>query len=86
LALLKRLLGALAIRHIDHGTHELIEIAGSVEDGMTDNVNVPDLFFRVNDPVVQFEIRFVADGFLEPFPDRRLIVWMNSMKEFFESR
>src|SRR5260370_10778808 len=86
LALLKRLFGTLALRYIDHGTHELFEIAGSVEDRMTDDVNVPDPFFRMNDPVVQFEIRFVADGFLEPFPERRLIVRMNSLKEFLESR
>src|SRR5258707_14578664 len=46
LALLKRLLGALALRYIDHGTHELVEIAGFVEDRMTDDMNVPDPFFR----------------------------------------
>src|ERR1700690_1748919 len=86
LVLLKRLLGALALRYIDYGTYELIEIAGSVEDRMTDGVNVPDPFFRMNDPVVHFEIRFVADGFLGPFHGCRLIVRMNSMKEFFESR
>src|ERR1700693_3221930 len=82
----KRFLGTLAFRYIDHGTHELAEIAGSVEDRMTDDVNVPDPFFRMNDPVVQFEIRFVADGFLEPFLGRRLIVRMKVTKEVFESR
>src|SRR5271154_3133344 len=77
LTLLKRLLGTFALRYIDHGTHELAEIAESVEDRVTDDVNVPDPFFRMNDPVVQFEIRFVAHGFLEPFPGRGLIVRMN---------
>src|SRR5258708_12287094 len=76
----------LTLGYIDHGTNELTEIAGSIEDRMTDRVNVPDPFFRMNDPIVQFEIRFVADGLVEPFPARRLIVRMNSMKEFFESR
>ena len=57
LALLKRLLRGLALRYIDDGTQELTEIAGSVEDRMADDVNVPDPFFRMNDPVVQFEIR-----------------------------
>src|ERR1700693_4291227 len=85
-ALLKRLLGAFALRYIDYGAHELAEITEQVEDRMTDDVNVTDPFFRMNDAVVQFEICFVTDGFLEPFPDRRLIVRMNSMKEFFESR
>ena len=68
LALLKRLLGALALRYIDNGTYELIEIAGSVEDRMTDDIYVPDPFFRMHDSVVQFEIRFVTDGFIEPVP------------------
>jgi hypothetical protein len=86
LALLKRALGALALRYIDHGTHELIEIAGSVEDCMTDDVNVPDPFFWMYDSVIQLEIRFVANGFIEPFHERRLIVWMDSVDEFFESR
>jgi hypothetical protein len=86
LALSKCFLGTLALRYIDHGAHELAEIAGSVEHRVTYGVNVPDPFFRMNDPVIQFKIGFVADGFLEPFPDRRLIVWVNSMKEFLESR
>src|SRR5258708_33937354 len=53
---------------------------------MTDGANVPGPFFRMNDPIVQFEIRFVTDGFVEPFPDRPLIIRMNSVEEFFESR
>src|SRR5215831_15749941 len=40
----------------------------------------------MNDPVVPFEIRFVADGFLGSLPARRLIVRMKSLKEFLESR
>src|SRR5215472_4367450 len=53
---------------------------------MADCVNVPDPFFRMNDPVVPFEIRFVADDFLGFCPARRLIVRMKSLKEFLESR
>ena len=48
---------------------------------MTDGVNVPDPFFRMNEPIAQFEIRFVANGFVEPFPQSRLIVRMNSEEE-----
>src|SRR5689334_23761003 len=84
LALLKRLLGALALRYIDHGTEELIEIAASVEDRMTDDMNVPNPFFRMHDSVVQFEISFFTDGFIESFPEYRLIVRMNPVDEFFE--
>src|SRR6266403_1291012 len=50
---------------------------------MAYNVNVPDAFVRMNDSVVQFEIRLVVDGFLEPFPGPGLIVQMNSLKECF---
>jgi len=53
---------------------------------MTDGVNIPAPFFRMNEPVVQVEIRFVTDGFVEPFPACRLIVRMNSMEKFFEPR
>jgi hypothetical protein len=53
---------------------------------MADGVNVPVPFFRMNDSIVQLEIRFVADGFVEPFPEHRLIVRMNSVEEFFKSR
>ena len=85
LALLKSLLGVLAIRYIDHGAYKLIEIAGSVEDRMTDNMNVPDPSFRMHDSVVKFEIRFFTDGFIEPLPEHRLIVGMNPLDEVFES-
>src|SRR5262249_13229703 len=60
--------------YIDHGGYELSEIAGSVKDRTADGVDVPDPFLPVNDPVVHFEICFVADGPLEPSPARRLIV------------
>src|SRR5215510_12636002 len=40
----------------------------------------------MNDPVVPFEIRFVADDLLGLCPVRRLIVRMESLKEFLESR
>ena len=70
----------LTLGYIDHGTHELTEIAGSVEDRMAYDMNDPDPFVRMNDSVVQFDIRLVADSFLEPFPARGLIVWVNSLK------
>src|ERR1700742_4182693 len=86
LALLKPLFGPLALGYIDHGAYKFIQIAGSVEDRMTDNMNVPDPSFRMHNAVVHFKIRFVANGLIEPFPDHRLIARMNPMGEFFESR
>jgi hypothetical protein len=50
------------------------------------SITVPDSFVRMNDSVIHFKIRLVADRFLEPFPARGLIVWVNFLKEFFESR
>jgi len=86
LALTQLLLGALALGDVDHRTDEFMQIAGSGEDRMAYDVNVPVSFARMNDSVIQFQIRLVADRFLEPFPARGLIVWVNFLKEFFESR
>ena len=53
---------------------------------MAQDVMVSNHFVRMNESEPEFEIRLVADGFLKAFPDRGLIVWMNSLKYFFESR
>src|SRR5260370_20491004 len=58
-------LGRLALGDIDHSTHDLNELARSVEDYMAYAMNVPDPFVRMNDSVVQVEIHLVADGFLD---------------------
>src|SRR5215467_283426 len=76
----------LTLRYIDHGTHELSQIVRSIKDRTTDCVNVPDSFFRMNDSVVPFEIRFVAYGFFKLFPARRLIIRMKSLKQFLDWR
>jgi hypothetical protein len=64
------LLRTLSLGDIDHGTYELTEIAGSVEDRVAYNVNVSDPFVRMKDSVPEFEIRLVVDGSLPPFPAR----------------
>src|SRR5208283_1479584 len=84
--LLKFLLGTLTLGYINHGTHEFNQVAGWAENRVAHDVDVPDSPLWVIETVVLFEIRLFADGFLEPFPARRLIVGMNSLKEFFESR
>src|SRR5258707_347417 len=80
------LLRPLALGDVDHRTDEFMQIAGSVEDRTAYDVNVPDSFVRMNDSVIQFKIRLVADRALEPFPGRGLIIWVNFLKEFFASR
>src|SRR6267154_2867548 len=82
--LLKLLLRTLTLGYIDHGPHELVEIAGLVEYRMAQAVNVPDPFVGMDDSVPKLEICLVADGSLPPFPARGLIVGMNTLKEFFK--
>src|SRR5258708_38058389 len=53
---------------------------------MAYDVNVPDPFVGMDDSILKFEIRLVAGGSFPPFPARGLIVWMNMLEEFFESR
>jgi hypothetical protein len=84
--LLELLFRTLALGDVDHRPHELTEIARAVEDRMAYDVNVPDPFVRMNESVLKFEIRLVADGFLVLFADRSLVVWMKTLKEGFESR
>ena len=69
---------------VDHSAHKFNEMAGRAQNRMTYDVNVPDPFVRMNYSVLKFEVHLVADGFLEVFPVRRPIIWMNSLDEFFE--
>src|ERR1700676_2846625 len=80
------LLCSFALSEIDHSTHDLNELARSVEDYMAYAMNVPDPFVRMNDSVVQFEIHLVADGFLDFLPATALIVRINPLHDFFKWR
>ena len=53
---------------------------------MTDRVDVPDSTARVNNSVVRFEVRFVANRAFEQFPDPDLVLRIKAFKECFESR
>src|SRR6266581_3978428 len=74
--LLQGRLRTLALGDIDYSTHEFTQVPGWVEDRVAYNMNVPEAFVRMNDSVVQLEIRLVVDGFLESFPGPGLIVQM----------
>jgi len=84
--LLELLFRPLALSDVNNGTHEFNELAGSVEDRMAYNVNVPYAYVRMNDSVVQFEIGLSWMAFSNRSLGPSLIVQMNSLKEFFESR
>src|SRR6202022_3545241 len=47
----------LALGDVDHGTHELNEIAGWAENRVTYYVDISDLAAGMNDSVVQLEVR-----------------------------
>src|SRR5580693_1447744 len=75
---------AFALRDVDHGTHELNEIARSVEDRMSYAVNVPDPLVRMNNSVVKFAIHLLSNRSLDLFPAIRLIVRMNPPHDGFQ--
>jgi len=53
---------------------------------MTDRVDVPDLAAGMNNSVVRFEFRLLANRVFEQFPDSDLVLGTKALKECFESR
>src|SRR5947208_6193705 len=76
----------LAVSHINYRTYEFPEIPWRAERRVAYHVDIPGLAVLVNDSVIHLEGRLVADGYLEPFPARGLIIWMNALEKGFESR
>src|SRR6185503_18720433 len=80
------LLGPLALSDVDHSSCEFDEIARGAENRMTNAVNVPDGATRMHNAIIHFFVELSMLGPLGRFPERRLIVGMNSLDEFFHSR
>src|SRR5260370_27577484 len=76
-------LGGFALSDVDHRTGVLNEICAGAENRMTDAVNVPDGAIRMHNAIIHCFVRVVIHGSLGRLPERRLIVGMNSLKEFF---
>ena len=81
-----RLLAALALGHVHHGTHELNDVAGWAENRAAHYVDISDLAAWINDSVVQFEVRTFARRSLDRSCDPGLIIRMNAFEECLESR
>src|SRR5712664_2635569 len=79
------LLGSLAISDVDYSSCEFDEIARGAENRMTNAVNVPDGATRMHNAIIQFFVGIFMLGPVGRFPERRLIVGMNSLDEFFGS-
>src|SRR3984893_12170369 len=82
----QRLFGPFAFSNIDNRAHELHQITGLITDRMTDRVDVSDRTARVNNSVVCFKVRFVANRVFEQFPDSDLVLRTKALEECFESR
>src|SRR6266704_2688228 len=74
-----------ALRDVDHSTGVLNELAERAENRMTNAVNVPDGATRMHNAIIGFFVQPVMSGHLGRFPERRLIVGMNPLDEFFGS-
>src|SRR5712691_9371143 len=76
-------LGGFALSDVDHRTGVLNEISARAENRMTNAVNVPDAAIRMHNAIIHSFVRLVIHGSLGRLPERRLIVGMNSLEEFF---
>src|SRR5260370_25728465 len=78
-------LGSFARSDVDHSAHKFKEMAGRAQNRMTDAVNVPDGATRMHNAIIHFFVELFMLGPVGRFPERRLIVGMNSLDEFFGS-
>ncbi len=78
-------LGSLAMSDVDYSSCEFEEIARGAENRTTNAVNILDGATRMHNAIIHF---FVSLFMLDPlgrFPERRLVVGMNSLDELFDS-
>src|SRR6266853_2277123 len=80
------LLRPLALGDVDHGAHELNQIAGWAENGMAHHVDVSNLAAGMNDSVILLEICFHTQCCLGGCRLFGLIIRMDALEERFESR
>src|SRR5258708_31801418 len=79
------LLRPLALSDVDHSTCVLNEISTRAENRMTNAVNVPDGATWMHNAIIHFYVGLFMLGPVGRFPERWLIVGMNSLDEFFGS-
>src|SRR6266446_728594 len=80
------LLCSFTLSDVDYSSCVFDEIARGTENRMTNAVNVPNGTTRMHNAIIQFFVYLFMLGPLHRFPERRSIVGMNSLDEFFGSR
>src|ERR1700730_12281984 len=80
------LLCSFTLSDVDHSAHKFNEIAGRTQNRMTYDVNVSDGATRMHDAVVRLPLCLLADSRLDYFSETGVVVGMNPLQEFFESR
>src|SRR5271166_447155 len=80
------ILSPLAFGYVDDRTDVFHEIAGWAENRMAYRVDVPDFTARMNDSVIQIELRVLTPCCLDRLPDFVLIVRMDALKKLLVSR
>src|SRR5260370_11492802 len=77
-------LSTLALGNIHDGSHEFLELAARVEDGMRDCADTLRRAPRKSDSVLYFETCRFTDCSLERFGPPRPILRMNALAKLFE--
>src|SRR6202050_1639465 len=80
------LVGSLALGDVHHSAGVLNEIPARAENRMTNAVNIPDGATRMHNAIIHLLVHLAMHGSPGRFPERRLIVGMNSPDESFRSR
>src|SRR6476660_9802183 len=80
------LLCPFALGNVDHSTDEFNQITRRTENRMTSAANVPDSPTRMHDSIFSFNVHLLKDGLPGDFQELHLIVGMNPLGEFFDSR
>src|SRR6202011_2535947 len=81
----QRLFGTFAFSDIDDGAHELDKMTGFIANRMTYSMNIPDRTARMNDSIVGFELRFVANRVFKQSPDPDLVLRTKALKKCLKS-
>src|SRR6266436_1542959 len=78
------LLCSFTLSDVDHSTHEFNQIAGWAENGMAYCIDISDIALGMNDSVIQFELRLLANGSVELLPDcGPMVVRLDPLKKCF---
>src|SRR5260370_2744452 len=75
-----------AFGDVNHGAHEFNQIAGWAENRMAHHVDDSNLAAEMDDSVIQLELRLLAHRCLACFAKFGLIIRIDALREYFQSR